>query len=335
LHFELESALFKQIHDSLNIIERASLDGADTVKRIMKFARKGKEGEFVVVNYIDVLNDAIEFTRPRWKNQAQARGISFEIIKDLPSSSLYVSGNESELREVITNILNNAFDAMPEGGDILIRAAMEDDFVVIELSDTGKGIEKKEIDKIFDPFFTTKGPKSTGLGMSVSYGIIKQHGGTITVNSIKGEKTTFTIKLPPAEGTVVKKENFEAVTVQRKKDILIIEDEEIVRKVIEEILISEGHNTFTAQDGEQGLDFFSKKKFDLVITDLAMPGMTGWQVATEIKKIDENMPVILTTGWELIPSEEESDKKNVDIIVKKPFTVNSLIGAIREVCKSK
>jgi len=327
--------LFNQTNESLKVIERASLDGADTVKRIMKFARKEKEGEFAAINFIDILNDAIAFTRPRWKNQAQARGISFEIIKDIPSSSLYVSGNESELREVITNILNNAFDAMPEGGDILIRAAMEDDFVLIELSDTGKGIEKEEIDKIFDPFFTTKGPKSTGLGMSVSYGIIKQHGGMITVNSIKGEKTTFTIKLPPAEGTVVKKESFEAVTVQKKIDILIIEDEEIVRNVLEEILISEGHNTFTAQDGEQGLDIFSKKKFDLVITDLAMPGMTGWQVATEIKKADENMPVILTTGWELIPSEEDSDKKNVDIIVKKPFTVNSLTKAVRDVFKSK
>lgn len=327
--------LIHQVNESLKVIERASLDGADTVKRIMKFARKEKEGEFAAINFIDVLNDAIEFTRPRWKNQAQARGISFKIIKDFPPSSLYVSGNEAELREVITNILNNAFDAMPDGGDILIRAAMKDNFVVIELSDTGEGIEKNEINKIFDPFFTTKGPKSTGLGMSVSYGIIKQHGGIITVNSSKGEKTTFTIKLPPAKGTVVKKESVEAVTAQKNMDILVIEDEKIVCKVLEEILISEGHNVSTAPDGEQGIDVFRKKKFNLVITDLAMPGMTGWQVATEIKKIEKNIPVILTTGWELIPSEEESDKKNVDIILKKPFTVNSLKKAIREVFKSK
>ena len=105
--------------------------------------------------------------------------------------------------------------------------------------------------------------------------------------------------------------------------------------MLEEILISEGHNIYTVCDGEQGVDVFRKKKFDLVITDLAMPGMTGWQVAKEIKKIDKNMPVILTTGWELMPSEEESDKKNVDIIVKKPFTVNSLTEAIKEVFKSK
>ena len=204
--------LFKEINESLKIIERASLDGADTVKRIMKFAREEKEGEFTAINCIDILNDAIEFTRPRWKNQSQARGISIEIIRDFPSSIPYVAGNESELREVITNILNNAFDAMPDGGDILVRAAREDDSVVIELSDTGKGIDKEEIDEIFDPFFTTKGPKATGLGMSVSYGIIKQHGGTISVNSVKGEKTTFTISFPLYEDTVLKKESFEAVT---------------------------------------------------------------------------------------------------------------------------
>jgi PAS domain S-box-containing protein len=325
--------LFKEINESLKIIERASLDGADTVKRIMKFAREEKEGEFTAINCIDILNDAIEFTRPRWKNQSQARGISIEIIRDFPSPILYVAGNGSELREVITNILNNAFDAMPDGGDILVRAAREDDSVVIELSDTGKGIDKEEIDKIFDPFFTTKGPKATGLGMSVSYGIIKQHGGTISVNSVKGEKTTFTISFPLYEDTVLKKEIFEAVTAQGKINVLVIEDEKPVCEVLEEILISEGHNIYTVCDGEQGIDVFRKKKFDLVITDLAMPGMTGWQVAKEIKKIDKNMPVILTTGWELMSSEEESDKKNVDIIVKKPFTVNSLTKAIREVLK--
>lgn len=327
--------LIKEINESLKIIERASLDGADTVKRIMKFAREEKEGEVVTINFIDILNDAIEFTRPRWKNQAQARGISIDIIRDFTSPILYVAGNESELREVITNILNNAFDAMPDGGDILVRAAMEDDSAVIELSDTGKGIDKEEIDKIFDPFFTTKGPKATGLGMSVSYGIIKQHGGTISVNSIKGKKTTFTIRLPLDEDTVVKKESSEAVTVQKKINVLIIEDEKPVCEVLEEILINEGHNIYTVCDGEQGVDVFRKKKFDLVITDLAMPGMTGWQVAKEIKKIDKNMPIILTTGWDLMPSEEESDKKNVDIIVRKPFTVNSLTEAIKEVFKSK
>jgi len=246
-----------------------------------------------------------------------------------------VAGNGSELREVITNILNNAFDAMPDGGEVLVKAEVEDTSAVIELSDTGKGINKEDLEKIFDPFFTTKGPKSTGLGMSVSYGIIKQHGGTITVDSIRGEKTTFIIKLPMSENIVVKEESIEAVTAHEKIAVLIIEDEKVVCEVLEGMLVSEGHKVDTAFDGEQGVDIFRKKKFDLVITDLVMPGLSGWQVAKEIKKIDRNVPVIITTGWALIPSEDEDDKKNVDMIVKKPFTVNSLAEAIREVFKVK
>ena len=323
--------LLEEITASLKVIEKASLDGADTVHRIMKFARKEKTGEFIHINMNDIINDALEFTRPRWKFQAQAKGVVFTIKKDLSDSSLYVLGNGAELREVITNILNNAFDAMLDGGEIFIRSFIEEGFVVVELSDTGKGIEQDILDKIFDPFFTTKGPKSTGLGMSVSYGIIEQHSGTIKVDSIKDEKTVFTIRLPLSEKAADKKERLLSVAKQEKVKILIIEDEKCVCEMFEDMLVGEGHDVEIAYDGKQGLAVFRKKKFDLVFTDLAMPGISGWQVAKEIKKMDHTVPVILTTGWELKFSEENDDKKNVDIIIKKPFTVKEIASVMQEV----
>ncbi len=327
--------LLEDITESLKVIEKASLDGADTVHRIMKFARKEKKGESILININDVINDAIEFTRPRWKVQAQTKGISFIIKKDFCCSCSYVFGVASELREVITNILINAFDAMPGGGEVFIQSYAEAGFFVAEISDTGTGIEQEVLDKIFDPFFTTKGPKSTGLGMSVSYGIIEQHGGTISVKSFKNEKTIFTIRLPLSERHVVKMKKAPAVLKQKKINILIIEDEKAVSEMFEEMLVNEGHKVDVACDGSQGIDIFREKKFDLVFTDLAMPGISGWQVAKEIKKMDPEVPVILTTGYEVKSSGEEADKKNVDIIIKKPFTVSRIIEVIVEVLKKR
>jgi len=326
--------LMSEISESLKVIEKASLDGADTVHRIMKFARKEKEQDFVGVDLHDVIDDAIEFTRPKWKGQAEAKGIIINILKDFSASAPYVSGNASELREVITNILSNAFDAMPAGGDVWIKSRIEGGWVFVEIADSGGGIKEDILDKIFDPFFTTKGPKSTGLGMSVSYGIIDQHGGNISVRSAQGEKTVFTVSLPLDQSPVVETHGKKPAPVQKKMGILLIEDEKSVCDVLKEMLTGEGHAVTVAYDGKQGLALFAQNRFDLVITDLAMPGMSGWQVAKAIKTTDNKVPVILTTGWELKPAEGDANRKYVDIIVNKPFTVSRISEVITAVFKS-
>jgi len=194
----------QELKESIEVIEKAAMDGAETVRRIQEFARKRKDDHyFSQVDINDLIDGSLEFTRIRWKNKSETKGIQINIQKEL-SPLPPIAGSASELREVFTNLINNALDAMPKGGHIKFKTSQENSHISIMVEDTGTGIPKDIKDKIFDPFFTTKGVQSTGLGMSVSYGIIKRHRGTIKVDSIKGEGTTFTIELPISETTLVK-----------------------------------------------------------------------------------------------------------------------------------
>jgi len=314
----------------LEVIEKAALDGSETVRRIQEFSRRRTdEKSFTQVEINELINGALDFTRARWKDEAESKGIKFIVKKDL-SPLPPTAGSGAELKEVFINIINNALDAMPHGGRITIRTFKENDHICVIVKDTGIGITKAIQGMIFDPFFTTKGPQSTGLGLSVSYGIINRHRGAITVNSAEGEGTTFTTKLPILKG-IVKKEKGELTPLkQRRASILVVEDEEGVRNVLKDILTDAGHEVEIAYDGIQGIELFEKKEFDLVFTDLGMPVMSGWQVAEKVKGINKRVPVALITGWNVDLKESELRDNCVDLIIKKPFAVNQLLQLVQE-----
>ena len=325
--------LVQELRKSLDIIERASFDGADTVRRIQEFSRKKDEDynnkNFTDVDLNEVINSTLEFTKVKWQDEAVSRGIKISIEKELDSLAP-VSGNPSELREVFINLINNAIDALPEGGTIKLKTFMDNGNVVGVLEDTGVGISKDVQDKIFDPFFTTKGVQSTGLGMSVSYGIIHRHHGTIVLESAEDKGTSFTITIPRQEGVVLEEKKEESgVEKQKKARILVVEDEEDVRELLKDILTDGGHNVEFTPDGKKGIELFREGKFDMVFTDLGMPGMSGWQVAEQIKKINKKTPVVLITGWEVQQKGRELTKSGVDMVVKKPFRVNEILELVQ------
>jgi len=246
-----------------------------------------------------------------------------------------VAGSASELREVFVNLVNNAIDALPQGGEINLRTFMNNGHVVGIVRDNGVGIPKDIQGKIFDPFFTTKGVQSTGLGMSASYGIVARHHGTITVESVEGKGTTFTVKIPQHEATVQENKEVEILPEQKRKaTILVVEDEEDVRELLKDILTDGGHVVEFTPDGEKAIELFQQKKFDLVFTDLGMPGMSGWQVAENIKKIRQETPVALITGWEVKQKERELKESGVDLVVKKPFRVNEVLQLVQDWMKT-
>ena len=280
-------------------------------------------------NLNEIIDNALEFTRMKWKDDAESKGIKITIQKKF-STLLTISGSAAELREVFTNLINNALDAMPQGGEITFKTYKEDSQIVIEVADTGSGIPTELRDRIFDPFLTTKGVQSTGLGLSVSYGIITRHRGTISVDSSEGEGTTFTIKLPISE-SVVEEEKLKHLEGEAKKArIMVIEDEEPVRNILSAILKKGGHEVETAPDGMQGIEAFKEKEFDLVFTDLGMPGMSGWQVAEKIKSINGRIPVILITGWDIKQETAENEDNWVDLIIHKPFEMDQVLNIVQE-----
>ena len=321
----------RDLRKSLEIIEKAALDGTETIRRIQEFSRKRDDDKyFADVDINKVVDDALEFTKVRWKDEAETKGITIH-IKETLAHLAHIAGSAPELREVITNLINNAIDAMPQGGEIRLGTLMNNSHVVIKISDTGSGIPHTLADRIFDPFFTTKGPQSTGLGMSVSYGIINRHQGTINFNSVEGEGTTFTIQLPSSEQIPEKREITEFKSKkQRKVKILVIEDEQDVLELLKDILTDNGHEVETTTNGRQGIKLFREHHFDLVFTDLGMPEMSGWQVAEEVKKINKKTPVALITGWEVQLKKNELRKSGVDLFVNKPFQVDEVRRLVEE-----
>ncbi len=324
----------KSIHDllkDLEIIERASLDGAETVRRVQEFSRKRVDDkDFTQIEINELVENALDFTSVRWKDDAELKGITVTIQKDLSSLPPTV-GSASEIREVFTNLIHNGIDAMPQGGTIRIKSFVEESTIVVKIEDNGSGIPAEVRHRIFDPFFTTKGVQSTGLGMSISYGIINRHKGTIDVDSTEGTGTTFTIRLPISDS--VHKEDKSAETeieLKKKAKVLVVEDEEEVRNLIADILTESGHEVVTASDGNQGIELFKEKDVDMVFSDLGMPGISGWQVAQTIKGINKNVPVAIITGWNIDLEQEELRNRGVDFIAMKPFAVKQILQLVQE-----
>jgi GAF domain-containing protein/CheY-like chemotaxis protein len=325
-----------QLRQWLEVIERSALDGAQTVRRLQEFTRIRRDQQLVPLDINQVVRDALEITRSRWKEEPTSRGIAVEVrtvLAEVPA----VLGAGSELREAMTNLILNALDAMPEGGTLTLTTALVDERIEIAVADSGVGMPPEVRDKVFDPFFTTKGPQGTGLGLSMTYGIISRHGGSIAVESEPGRGSTFRLSLP--RGVDVQPEPAPSPAVVtpavRAMRCLVVDDEPPVREVIGDILESAGHYVVTLGDGGEAIARFAAEPFDLVVTDLAMPRVSGWQVARAVKHAAPHVPVFLVTGFGVELSAEERRAHGVDLVLVKPLQIQEILDAVAEVARAR
>ncbi len=315
---------------SLGIMERAALDGAETVRRIQEFSRDREEIQRSRrADLNQLVREVVEITRPRWKTQAEQQGVRVEVLTELETVP-QISCIPSEIREVLTNLIFNAVDAMPEGGQISLRTYVEDDAPCVSVRDTGAGIPAELRERIFEPFFTTKGVKGSGLGLSIVYGIVQRHGGRIGVHEAPGGGTEFRIQLVPADAAVEETPD-EPVLVSRACRILVGDDEANVRQTLVDLLIALGHEVAEAGSGSEILNRFEAGRFDLVFTDLGMPDMSGWEVTRIIHEREPGVPVVLVTGWGNQISTREAADRGVTRVLAKPFTVQKVTSVIAEV----
>jgi signal transduction histidine kinase/ActR/RegA family two-component response regulator len=336
LFHQLDHLPPEEIRERVKAIEQASKDGAETVRRIQEFTGVKRDKEFTLLSINEIIAEVVSITQPRWKDQAQKRGIQIELTKkleDIPS----VLGNPSELREVLTNVFFNAVDAMPEGGQLTISTQPQTDrWVEVRISDTGIGMAEEVKKRVFDPFFTTKGVTSSGLGMSVSYGIIKRHGGEILIESEPGKGTTFIIHLPVGYGEKELEEKvLKSVKEVQPARILVIDDEESVRDILSRMLKVKGHRVVVASDGEEGIERFKNETFDLVFTDLGMPKISGWEVGKTIKEMNPRVPIVMITGWGMELNREKISESGIDLVVSKPFQFDQVIELVSEAMELK
>ena len=313
----------------MEIIEQAALDGAQTVKRIQAFGVQQSESVNEVVDLNQIVQDSTTLTRARWYDEAQARGLQYHVELDLQQVSS-VRGSGSELREVFVNIILNALDAMPQGGRLKIATETKSGFVRASLTDSGIGMTSEVCDHIFEPFFTTKGVMGTGLGLAVSHSIIERHGGRIEARSSLGKGTTFTLSLPVAE-TLHRKATPDREARPKTANVLVVDDDERVRDALVGMLNSAGHRTDDAGSGQEALAKLEHAPFDLVFTDLSMPEMDGWAVASEVRRRWPGVKVVLITGYAVPPELVASNRELVSDVIFKPIRFDDLTSTLSQV----
>jgi PAS domain S-box-containing protein len=287
------------VRRGIDVIEKAANGGAETVRRIQKFARLRPDEPFVTMDLNQVVRDSLAITRPRWEEKKVKGGVPLQLELELGPVPV-VMGRPAELNEVITNLVLNAIDAMPKGGTLRIRTRLGDHrHAVITVADTGMGMSDEVRKKVFDPFFTTKGEEGTGLGLSVSHSIVERHGGDLKVDSRPGEGTTFTITLPIGMNPSGETTQGGEPGNERKGRILLVDNDPQVLSILGEMLKDAGHHVLPVPSGPEALRVFVPDAFDLVITNVGMPGMSGWDVAEQLRARDPYVPVIFITGWGL------------------------------------
>jgi signal transduction histidine kinase/ActR/RegA family two-component response regulator len=346
LYAELLLNQESQISDAgrgrLNTIRRAIDDVAGTIERMREFYRPRESARaFATLDIRGAIEQVLELTEPRWRALPQERGIVVELRKDLAASLPDVMGDEVELRDALTNLVFNAVDAMPEGGVLTLRTRKLTDeagqtSVLVEVGDTGIGMDEETRRRCVEPFFTTKGQRGTGLGLASVYGMLQRHGATLEVDSALGKGTTMRMIFPAyTDQSDATGPHATALMTLRQLRILVIDDDPILIRSVRDALEADGHTAESALGGQAGIEAFSAargtgREFALVITDLGMPRVDGRKVAAAIKEISPATPVILLTGWGQRLLDEKDIPPNVDRVLSKPPRLNQLRAALAE-----
>jgi len=302
------------------LLETLALQGAAAVRRMQDFTRIRKDTPSGAVDLNVVMRNAVEVTRGKWKDECLARGVQVN-VRMQPGKIPLTAGNAAELTQVVSNLIFNAVEALNGGGEILLATRSDGQDIRLSVTDNGVGMSPEVQKRIFEPFFTTKG-LGQGLGMSIIYGIIARHGGEITVRSEEKEGSTIELRLPVIAPAAKKRgtDRGKSVPVGPAR-VLVVDDSDINRALFEGYLVHLGHKVRLAGNGQEALSMFEREGADLVITDLSMPGLSGWQVAEGVKKQNPNVPVILVSGWAIQQDEPRIRESGVDRVLQKPCTM--------------
>ncbi len=327
-----------KLMDVLSTITKAVDDGSAISKKMIEFAHSNADSSgFVPSNINEIIEQSLEFTMPRWKNMAQATGIDYFMDQRDMHQVSPLWCRPADIREVLVNIINNALDAMPDGGSISFGTWSKEDTLFVAVSDTGEGMAKEVRPYIFDPFFTTRCPEGAGLGLSTVYSAVKRHGGEVSVKSEEGKGSTFTLQFPFAlqfqmatrmDETAMPEETNKHDAKGRMLHVLVVDDEVEMCDLLDKFLSKEGHTVRVVYNGADAIELAKREKYDLVLCDLAMSNVYGYKVIKAINKLEKVPKIGIITGWieKLKPMDEEG--MAVDFVLYKPFKLTKLTNHI-------
>ncbi len=344
----LSNPHYEKSLDLLKTIKKSAKHAGSVVNQVLTFARGVEDGKFILFHPKHTVKEIIQITREIFPKNIS---INYNIPKELWP----IKGDPTQIHQVLLNICINARDAMIEGGDIHILAdkefldeslaaiypgAQKGPYLTIEITDTGHGMSNECMKLIFDPFYTTKiEGNGTGLGLSTSHGIIRNHGGFITVKSKEGHGSVFKLYLPAVTNElVISPERYESKFPKANGEmILVVDDETAICEMVEEVLGKQGYNVLTAKDGTEATAKFVKyqKEIRVVMTDIIMPYMDGVSLSRTLIKMDPEVKIIATTGQGHEKHKTDLDLLGVKTMLEKPYFSESLIATVREVLDSK
>jgi signal transduction histidine kinase len=320
-----------ELDNLLATTTQAALDGGESVKRLLLFTRGRREDDSELVELSHLVRDAAQLAAPRWRDAAQAEGrpISLHIEADCHPT---IHGSPARLRELLTNLIFNAVDALPTGGTIHLRVGTDADCGTLEVADSGLGMSAEVQRRIFEPFFTTKGEGGTGLGLAMVFGIVEQHGGHIAVRSAPGQGTTFHISFPLVHVSVAVAPSLTLPAQLAPRGplrILLVDDEPMMTNAVSRMLQPSGHTVSVAASGEEALARLSEHPFDVVISDMGLgAGMNGWELADAVRTRWPRVRFLLATGWGAAIDPGEARTRGVDAVLAKPYRPADLLRVL-------
>jgi PAS domain S-box-containing protein len=323
-----ESISQKSGLDLIESIEQSARRGVQRTAELQSFVRGEGESRDVAWAPTDLarlVREVVNLTRFRWKDQTERTGHTIDVGIEIPELPL-VMLCALDVRELLTNLVLNAVEAMPQGGRLRISAGLEADRVRIKVQDNGVGMSTREQARAFEPFFTTKGPTSAGMGLAIARNIARRHNAELSINSIKGSGTTVSLFLPLDSAAKPAPES--GTDKATSMSILLIEDEEPIRDMLRRFLEKAGHKVQESVNGREGVHMFRQGQFDMVVTDHGMPEMNGEEAALRIKRSDPDMPVILISGWHGDLDLTQQMSGLIDHVLSKPIDLEKLLTTV-------
>ena len=315
--------------EMLETVEQAALEGGETVRRLLVFARPALEGPTEAVALGPLLEGAVRLTAPRWRDAAQAEGRPIRVEVDANPAAV-VDGQPGALRQALTNLVFNAVDALPQGGTIRLSARRLGARVEVAVADDGVGMPPAVRARLFEPFFTTKAERGTGLGLAQVHTIVQAHGGTAAVTSEEGTGTTIRLLLPAADvPTPSAAHAGDPAGPGGKLRVLVVDDEARLVRMAAAMLRGRGHAVETATSAEAALGLLGAVSFDAVVSDLSLgDGMNGWELASTVRGRWPDVRVVLATGWGAGIDPVAARARGVAAVVAKPYAVGDLQRAL-------
>jgi CheY-like chemotaxis protein/two-component sensor histidine kinase len=293
-------------------------EAAATVARLQDLARRRRDRPAESVDLTAVLLGAVEMAR----TELDGRGAALHIEDDIPPLPM-VRGTAAELSHLFGDLLANARDSTPKGGTVEVRARATRGSVVVTVADQGQGIPEESLSRVFDPFFSSRDTRETGLALSIAYGLMQRLGGSISAANRPTAGSVYTLTFPLASAQ--RQRGQQKACRPRKTSVLLVDDESDNLEVLEELLTLEGHRVETATSGKAAVERFQRgEHYDLVLCDVGMPQMSGWQVVREIRRLAPSARIWLLTGWANEISEHDPRLEDVQGVLGKPLDLDEL-----------